>query len=151
MQSGGGQYLFILYKHIKLIFSKLSWQKWTDVLYSVIVKMYRYCHLPPLNSPHIQRPAGGTTSSLHTRVITDDVQLVEHSICFPPPMVFGLGEFCLSIMTVLIRMHGVDTLLFNRTICRNGKQKQKKKHVEIIMLWILRVQQFNIIFFYLFY
>jgi len=41
---------------------------------------------------------------------------------------FSLGEFSLSIMTVLIWMHGVDTLPFNRTICRNGKQKQKKRN-----------------------
>jgi len=76
---------------------------------------------------HVRRPAGvSDISPLHTRVITDDVQLVEHPVCFPPPMMFGLGEFCLSIVTVLIRMHGVDAIPFDRTLYRtNGKQNQK--------------------------
>lgn len=54
-------------------------------------------------------------SLLHTRIVTDNVQLIKHPVCFPPPMMFGLRKFCLSIMTILIWMHGIDALTFDRS------------------------------------
>ena len=43
-----------------------------------------------------------------TIIIHRRPKLVENTICFPPPVMFGLCEFCFSVMTVQIRPFGVD-------------------------------------------
>lgn len=41
-------------------------------------------------------------------VVSRDRQLIEHPIRFPPPVVFRLRKFRLSVVSIEIRMLGVD-------------------------------------------
>lgn len=44
----------------------------------------------------------------HTGVILGNGQLIEDTICFPPPMMFRLRKLCLSVVSVQIRMLSID-------------------------------------------
>lgn len=43
----------------------------------------------------------------HPGVVSRHQQLIEHSVRFPPPVMLGLRELRLPVVTVQIRMFGV--------------------------------------------
>lgn len=43
-------------------------------------------------------------------MVLGDFQLVKHSIRLPPPVVFGLGELCLPVVSVQVGMECIVAL-----------------------------------------
>jgi hypothetical protein len=54
----------------------------------------------------------GSPLNRHTCVVACNLQLVEHSVRFPPPVVLGLCELCLSVMAIQVRVQCVVTQHF---------------------------------------
>lgn len=68
-------------------------------------------------------------------VVSRDRQLIEHPIRFPPPVVFRLRKFRLSVVSIEIRMLGVDATETEssaelRIIAK--KHKEREKHNRFI-------------------
>lgn len=76
-----------------------------------------------------------------TCVISGYFQLIENSVSFPPPVVFGLCEFGFSIMPIQIWIKCVITLFYQRSeIGKNRKRRVCSKYhfwVLTVLVWCL--------------
>lgn len=85
MQVANNQCIVVIFTQIRMLVTIISIAVNANVLTSIAQFMYRL-------------------SNKLTMMAVGEVELIEHSVRFPPPMVLGLGEHGLAIMSVNIGM-----------------------------------------------